>query len=158
MIEQRLEIVSVGGTFDVMHKGHWILLEEAFVVGEKVIIGLTTDEFASSLNKPHVIDCFEKRLKDVKTFLHDNNFEHRATIVPLEDPYGPTIYNEKIEGLIVSEETEPGAEKINKIRINKGLKPLLIIVLKMILAEDGIPISSSRIRRQEVDKYGYLVG
>jgi pantetheine-phosphate adenylyltransferase len=157
MKEQRLGTVSVGGTFDVMHKGHWVLLKEAFVVGDNVIIGLTTDEFAMSLKKPHEIDCYKKRLDDVKKFLIEEGYEHRAIIVPLEDPYGPTIYDEEIEGIIVSEETEPGAEKINHIRNQKGLKPLLIIVLKMILADDGKPISSTRIRRQEVDKFGHLI-
>jgi pantetheine-phosphate adenylyltransferase len=35
---------------------------------------------------------------------------------------------------------------------------MLIIVVSMVLAEDGKPISSTRIRRQEVDRYGRLVG
>lgn len=158
MNEQRLGTVSVGGTFDVMHKGHWVLLREAFVVGEKVIIGITTDKFAMSLKKPHKIDCYNKRLNDVKKFLEDAGYEHRSLIVPIKDPYGPTISDEEIEAIIVSEETEPGAEKINQIRNRRGLKPLLIIVLKMILADDGKPISSTRIRRQEVDRFGRLIG
>jgi phosphopantetheine adenylyltransferase len=33
LAENRLKLVSVGGTFDVMHKGHWFLLEETFNVG-----------------------------------------------------------------------------------------------------------------------------
>lgn len=157
MNKQRLGTVSVGGTFDVMHKGHWVLLKEAFVVGDRVVIGLTTDEFAMRLKKPHEIDCFEKRFNDLKKFLKERGYENRSLIVPLKDPYGPTICDEEIEGIIVSEETEPGAERINQIRNGKGLKPLLIIVLKMILADDGKPISSTRIRRQEVDKFGHLI-
>jgi len=52
MIERRLRLVTVGGTFDALHKGHWFLLEEAFKVAEKVLIGLTTDEFAEALQAP----------------------------------------------------------------------------------------------------------
>jgi pantetheine-phosphate adenylyltransferase len=157
-LDVRLKLVSLGGTFDVLHKGHWFLLEEAFNVGDRVIIGLTTDRFAESLHKPHVIDCYEKRLNDLNKFLIDKELDDRAMIVSLDDPYGPTIESDEIEGIIVSEETESGAEEINKQRVKKGKRPLLIVVLKMILAEDGKPISSTRVRRQEVDRYGRLIG
>ncbi len=155
--------MTVGGTFDVFHKGHSLLLEEAFKVAESVLIGLTTDEFAMSLKKPHKIDCYEKRLKDLIRFLAERGLEKRATIVPLDDPYGPTIgsdevEDDEIEGIMVSEETEPAAEEINRLRVKERKKPLLIFVLKMILAEDGKPISSTRIRRQEVDRFGRLIG
>jgi len=38
------------------------------------------------------------------------------------------------------------------------LRPLLMFVITMVLAEDGKPISSTRVRRQEVDRYGRLIG
>ncbi len=158
MIMTRLKIVSVGGTFDVIHKGHWFLLEEAFQVGERVIVGITTFEFAKSLGKSHFIDSYEKRLMDVKNFLEEKRFLKRAEFVPLNDPYGPTIISNEIEGIVVSEETETTAEVINQRRANLGKRPLLIFVIKMILAEDGKPISSTRIRCQEVDRYGRLIG
>jgi pantetheine-phosphate adenylyltransferase len=158
MAEQRVKAISVGGTFDVMHKGHWLLLDEAFKVADKVIIGISTDEFAASLKKPHVIDPYDKRLQDVKDFLAERRLLDRATFFPLNDPYGPTIDNGGLEAIIVSEETEPRAEEINQIRVSKGKRPLLMFVLKMILAEDGKPISSTRVRRQEVDRYGRLIG
>lgn len=158
MIERRLRLVTVGGTFDVLHKGHWFLLEEAFKVAEKVLIGLTTDEFAEALHKPHFVDRYEKRLSDIKNFLKERKLTKRAEILPLRDPYGITIESTEIEGIVVSEETEPRAEEINRLRAAKHLKPLLIFCIKMILAEDGTPISSTRIRRQEVDRYGKLIG
>ncbi|RLI09230.1 phosphopantetheine adenylyltransferase [Candidatus Bathyarchaeota archaeon] len=158
MVDKRLRLVSVGGTFDALHKGHWFLLEEAFKVADRVIIGLTTDEFARELHKPHHIDCYEKRLADLKRFLAERGLLHRAEIIPLADPYGPTIDSSEIEGIVVSEETEPRAEEINRLRVAKGRRPLLIFCIKMVLAEDGRPISSTRIRRQEVDRYGRLIG
>ena len=69
-----------------------------------------------------------------------------------------TIISNEIEGIVVSEETETTAEVINQRRANLGKRPLLIFVIKMILAEDGKPISSTRIRCQEVDRYGRLIG
>lgn len=158
MVDKRLRIVSVGGTFDVLHKGHWFLLEEAFKVSDRVVIGLTTEKFAKELHKPHKIDCYTKRLADLRMFLVERGLINRADIIPLSDPYGPTIESSDIEGIVVSEETEPRAEEINVLRVEKGKRPLLIFCIMMVLAEDGMPISSTRIRKQEVDRYGVLVG
>jgi pantetheine-phosphate adenylyltransferase len=151
-------LVSVGGTFDVMHKGHWFLLEETFNVGEKAIVGVTTDEFVASMKKNHAVDTYENRLSDVIEYLDEKGYLERADIVPLCDPYGPTIDSDVIEGIVVSEETEVTAEVINKMRVENGKKPLLIFVITMVLAEDGKPISSTRVRKQEVDRYGRLIG
>jgi len=154
----RLKWVSVGGTFDVMHKGHWLLLEETFKVGKQAIVGITTDEFARTLKKQHEIDTYENRRRDVESFLREKGFYRRSKIVPLNDPFGPTIDNDYLEGIVVSEETEVTAEVINRMRVAQGRKPLLIFVITMVLADDGKPISSTRVRRQEVDRYGRLMG
>jgi pantetheine-phosphate adenylyltransferase len=154
----RLNLVSVGGTFDVMHKGHWFLLEETFNVGEKAIVGVTTDEFVALMKKNHAVDTYENRLSDVIEYLNEKGYLERAEIVPISDPYGPTIESDEIEGIVVSEETEVTAEVINKMRVERGKKPLLIFVITMVLAEDGKPISSTRVRKQEVDRYGRLIG
>jgi pantetheine-phosphate adenylyltransferase len=158
VLTNRLNLVSVGGTFDVMHKGHWFLLEETFNVGEKALVGITTDKFVVKMKKKHKVDSYENRLTDVKEFLKEKGFFERAELVPLNDSHGPTIDSDELEGIIVSEETEATAEVINQKRVEKGKKPLLIFVITMVLADDGKPISSTRVRRQEVDKYGRLIG
>ena len=158
MAEQRLKTVTVAGTFDVMHKGHWFLLEEAFNIADRVVIGITTDRFAAAMKKPHDIDSYDVRLAEVEKYLLEKGLLERAAFFPLDDPYGPSIKDGGIEGILVSEETEKGAEAINQIRVKKGHRPLLIFVMKMVLADDGKPISSTRVRRQEVDRYGRLIG
>ena len=64
-----------------------------------MIIGLTTDRFAASLHKSHMIDCYEKREKDLIRFLAERGLERRAEIFPLDDPFGPTIESVEIEGI-----------------------------------------------------------
>jgi cytidyltransferase-like protein len=161
-VEKLISLVTLGGTFDVLHKGHWFILEEAFNVADRVLIGVTTDEFVESMKKSHLVDCYEKRLKELEKFLKQKGFLERADIVSIDDRFGPTVggdpLSDEIEGVVVSEETEPGAEEINRIRVREGKKPLLIVVVSMVLADDGKPISSTRIRRQEVDRYGRLIG
>jgi len=157
-MNRKFKVAAVGGTFDEFHKGHRSILRKAFEVGEKVIIGLCTDDFVKRLNKPHVVDPYEVRLRNLKLFLKRNNLLERAEIIPLNDPYGPTINDEEIEILVVSEETAPTAYKINELRKRKGLKPLEIIVVNMVLAEDEKTISTTRIRRGEIDREGRLIG
>ena len=78
-------------------------------------------------------------------------------IQELNDPYGTTITDSSIDAIVVSEETEPTAFKINEIRKERGMKPIDIITIRMVLADDGKPISSTRIRKGEIDKKGTVI-
>ena len=42
----KYDAVALGGTFDIIHIGHIALLEKGFSISKKVIIGLTSDDFA----------------------------------------------------------------------------------------------------------------
>jgi pantetheine-phosphate adenylyltransferase len=149
--------VAVGGTFDELHKGHKILLMKAIEVGEIVLIGLCTDEFVKKMGKPHVTAPYEERLKDLRAFLEKSDLSDKAEIVPLDDPYGNTLTNRCIEALVVSEETEKIAIKINEKRSEAGLSPLAIVTISMVPAENCKPISTTRIRKGEMDREGHLL-
>jgi pantetheine-phosphate adenylyltransferase len=75
----------------------------------------------------------------------------------LDDPYGTTVTDEAFEAIVVSRETEPVAREINAIRRNRGFRELDIITIDMVNADDGIPISSTRIRRGEIDPMGHII-
>ncbi len=150
-------MVAVGGTFDEFHRGHRALLLKAFEVGNYVLIGLCTDEFARELRKPHEVATYEERLKELEDFLRKHGVLSRAEIIPLHDPYGPTLSNTSLDAIVVSEETEPRAHEINKKRIAKGLPPLSIVVIRMVPAENHVSISTTRIRRREIDREGRLL-
>jgi len=45
------DLVALGGTFDLIHKGHLELLKKAFSISSKSIIGLTSDEMATRAGK-----------------------------------------------------------------------------------------------------------
>ena len=154
---KRFRKVAVGGTFDELHKGHKILLTKAFEVGETVLIGLCTDEFVKKMGKPHVTAPYEVRLKELQAFLKKSSLNGKAEIIPLNDPYGNTLRDKCIEALVVSEETEKIAIKINQKRSEVQLPPLTIVTISMVPAENYKPISTTRIRQGEMDREGHLL-
>ena len=50
----KFSLVATGGTFDIIHRGHLTLLANAFEISNKVIIGLTSDEFIQKKVTNHV--------------------------------------------------------------------------------------------------------
>jgi pantetheine-phosphate adenylyltransferase len=153
----KYDIVAMGGTFDVLHRGHRKLLKQAFAIGRRVMIGVTTDEFARTLHKPHRFDPYPKRKKDVERLLSRWGVLSRAEIVPLYDRFGPTIRDSHIDALVVSRRTLKTAFEINAKRKARGLKPIAVDPIDLILAQDRRPISSTRIRRGRIDREGRLV-
>ena len=154
---KRFKVIAVGGTFDEFHKGHRALLIKAFEVGDQVLIGLCSDDFAKELRKPHKVATYQKRLDDLKSFLRSQEVLDRAKIIPLNDPYGVTLSGGCLDAIAVSRETESRAHEINEKRRAKGLKPLEVVVIEMVPAENHISISTTRIRRKEIDREGRLL-
>jgi cytidyltransferase-like protein len=150
-------LVAMGGTFDVLHRGHRKLLKQAFAIGRRVMIGVTTDEFARALHKPHRFDPYPKRERDLERLLSRWGVLSRAKIVPLYDRFGSTIRDSHIQALVVSRRTMKTAYEINAKRKARGLKPIAVDPIDLILAEDKRPISSTRIRRGRIDREGRLV-
>jgi pantetheine-phosphate adenylyltransferase len=149
--------VAVGGTFDELHRGHKALLNMAFDVGDKVVIGLSSDMFVSKMGKPHKTAPYDERRKELSIFLADSGLTKRAEIVTLDDPFGRTMASEGLEALVVSKETQKIAEKINEKRQKAGLSPLEIVAVNMVPAENDTPISTTRIRSGEIDRNGHML-
>lgn len=156
-MDRKFSTVLVGGTFDEFHKGHRALIMKAFEVGERVIIGLSSDQLARELRKNHEIATYEARLRELRSFLRGQGVFDRAKVVPLDTPFGITLSTTIAEALVVSKETESVGITINRKREASGLKPLALVVIDMIPAEDTVPISSTRIRHGEIDREGHLV-
>jgi len=148
--------IALGGTFDILHKGHKTLLEKAFEMGEFVIIGLTTDIFANKL-KGRKITPYVLRKEKITNFIKKRFPNRKFKIVPLNDPYGPLLSDPDIDALIVSEETRKVAEKARLERIKKGLSPFKIITLPLVIAKNGSKISSKAIREGLMDEEGRIL-
>ncbi len=145
--------VCIGGTFYPFHKGHKQLLRKAFqIAGSQgfVFIGLAT---STLIKKKGPIASFEKRKSILQQFIEKEQVLPEVSIQPLTDKYGPTLLGD-FDAIVVSPETEQTAVEINRKRIALGKQTLQIVVVPFVLSEDGKPISSSRIRRNEIDENG----
>jgi pantetheine-phosphate adenylyltransferase len=142
--------VIVGGTFDIFHRGHKFLLKKAFGLG-RVTIGLTSDFFAQSLKKRKVRPYFERKEK-LEEFIK-NEIKKDFQILKIKDIFGPTL-KEDFDLIVVSPETYQNALKINYQRKKIGKAPIEIFKIDFVLAQDGKPISSTRILKGEIDEEG----
>jgi pantetheine-phosphate adenylyltransferase len=157
-MQKKFRTVGLGGTFDELHKGHGALLIKAFDIGERVMIGVSSDEFVKRMNKPHQTASYEERTRDLRNFLRAHGMLQRAEIIPINDPYGGVLLSkDHIEALVVSKETEPVALRINEKRKEIGINPLEIIVISMVPSENHKAISTTRIRTGEIDREGHLL-
>ena len=141
----------LGGSFTRFHKGHKVMLEAAAATGKHIIIGLTSDSYIKS-HKHYPTRAYAARKRSIERFLSGltRNFE----ILPLESRNGNTETDPDYSTIIVSPETASQAEIINRTRVSAGLKPMEIITIPMVLAEDLFPLSSRRISAGEIRSSG----
>ena len=109
------------------------------------------------MGKPHVTASFEERRQGLKMWLEDLGVADRAEIVPLFDAFGSSVKDPQIQALVVSQETKIIADKINERREKAGLNSLEIITINMVPSQNCGPISTTRIRRGEMDREGRLL-
>jgi inosine/xanthosine triphosphatase len=152
-VKPRFGTVCVGGTFDVFHRAHRALLVAACEAGGHVLVGVTSDAMAARRRKGQRLQSYKARAAGVSRCLR--GLGKPFTMIRLDDAYGPAASGE-YDAIAVSAETRPAAEKINGVRKRRGLRSLSIIEVPTVLAEDGLPLSSSRVRKNEVDREGRM--
>ena len=149
--------VCIGGTFNILHRGHKRLIDTALELTGKngrLFIGLTTGLMLSSKKNP--VKSFSERKECIERYISDKGFQGELKIIPIDDPFGPTL-SEDFDIIVVSPETLSTAMEINVEREKLGRKPIRIVKIPYVLAEDGKPISSTRVYNGEIDENGYIL-
>ncbi|OYT66294.1 phosphopantetheine adenylyltransferase [Candidatus Bathyarchaeota archaeon ex4484_205] len=154
LLMQKFRKGILGGTFDILHEGHKLLLRIAARYSEDLIIGVTSNKYAT--RKEHEIEPYSNRVRNVTQFLREEGYGGKIEIVEINDPYGPAVEDPELEVIFVTDENRLIAFEINSIRMKRGLKPLFVVEIPRLKAEDGKPISSTRIRDGEIDKEGRI--
>jgi pantetheine-phosphate adenylyltransferase len=152
----KFSVAATGGTFDEFHAGHLALLSKAFEVGNKIIIGVSSDEFAKSRGKK-LNHTFNERVTNLHKIIREKFGAVNYEIASLDNDFGPAITLGQVDVLVASAETAKKGEMLNKIRSEYGLSPVRVVSVDMVKAQDGSPISSTRIRAGEIDATGRLL-
>ncbi|NXF85458.1 COASY synthase, partial [Eubucco bourcierii] len=100
-----------------------------------------------------LIEPYELRAAKLREFLQDVQPSLRYDIVPLADPYGPSVTDPDLQCLVVSEETRKGGEAVNKRRLENGLPELALYEILLMKDPDHSQneeekISSSSLRQR----------
>ena len=152
---ESFDLVAMGGTFDVFHSGHMALLNKAFSISSKVIIGLSSDQLATKKGK-NLANDYSKRLSLLKSVIEKSFPNSAYEISKLENDFGPAVIEGSVKALVVSEETSNKGLLLNELRAERNLPSVKIVVVPMVLAEDGKSISTTRIKNSEIDGSGNL--
>jgi pantetheine-phosphate adenylyltransferase len=147
--------VILGGTFDGLHKGHMHILTHAFSIGEQVTIGLTSEAYIKRFKKDVHVRPLNERYDTLIKWLRKNNFASRATIVPLDNHWGPAVLGD-FDAIVVTRDNRIVAEEINTFRGERGNPLLEILEVELVSAYDKKPISSTRVREGEIDGAGKM--
>ncbi|MDP6661544.1 MAG: pantetheine-phosphate adenylyltransferase [Candidatus Thalassarchaeaceae archaeon] len=145
------EVGLIGGTFDRFHDGHVRLLESSLEACTSVEVWLTSDSSAHSKD-PRIL-AWEERCQEIRDRMGPESAE-RISFGILEDSFGPAPTHPNASAITCTLETRSACAEINSIRLHNHLLPLEIIEVEHLMAWDGAPISSSRIRNGEIDRTG----
>jgi pantetheine-phosphate adenylyltransferase len=145
-VRLRYRRVVLGGTFDTLHSGHVKLLATASLIGDEVLIGLTSDSFASTY-KQYNVRPFAVRLANLKALMGLIAPEKKIEYAAINDPYGPAVTRPDLEAIVVSRETLPRGLEINDERIKGVLMPMDLVMISTVKDGLGHILSSTFIRR-----------
>ncbi|KAM8947543.1 bifunctional coenzyme A synthase [Pelodytes ibericus] len=146
--------VVVGGTFDRLHNAHKILLSVCCLLAERrLVIGVADKELLDDKVLKELIQSFEYRVDNLSQFLVDVKPSLLYDIVPISDPFGPSITDSALKCIVVSEETRRGGLSVNKRRLENGLDELVIHEIQLVkdslrCANEEEKISSSSFRNR----------
>ncbi len=141
----------MGGTFDPLHEGHKRLIRKAFSISKNVVFGVTSDEMARK--RLRTVLPYGVRVRNLKDYVR-RNYGVYPEVVKIDNPYGKTL-EEDFDYIVVSPETYGMARKINEKRLELGKRPITVVVVDFVLAYDKKPISATRIKNGEIDRFGF---
>jgi len=107
IIDGKFKTVLTYGTFDLLHYGHLEILRRASLLGNKLIVGVSTDKFNKIKGKTCVLP-YQKRkellesLDYVDKVIPENNWDQKVT----------DIQNNKIDIFVMGDDWEGKFEEL----------------------------------------------
>ncbi|XP_048871301.1 bifunctional coenzyme A synthase [Brienomyrus brachyistius] len=146
--------VVVGGTFDRLHGAHRTLLNvSCLLTNRRFLIGVCDQDLLKNKVLKELIEPYSRRIWRLREFLQDIKPSLQYEIVPLSDPFGPSVTDPQLQCIVVSEETRKGGDAVNKKRQENGLPTLVLHEIQLLkdahhseIEEEKISSSSLRCR------------
>lgn len=96
-----MKTVITYGTFDILHIGHINLLRRARNLGDRLIVGLSTDEFNAKKHKTSLLDYANRRvvleaIRHVDLVIPENTWEQK-----IDD-----VQNYKVDLFVIGDDWE----------------------------------------------------
>jgi pantetheine-phosphate adenylyltransferase len=154
-VTRRYHRAILGGTFDRLHVGHARLLETGLRAGDELGVGITTSKYLRIHPKPEApkLETFQERRSAVERFLRQRTSSDRFYTTRLNDTWGRSV-GPDVDVLVITSDTRRGALSVNRERRRRGLPAIPFRVVPLVLGEDGIAVSSRRIREGLIDPEG----
>jgi phosphopantetheine adenylyltransferase len=94
-----------------------ILLAEAMMrCRKRMTIGVTEANMLRGKTLPELALPCGRRITELHNYLKDCDPFLKYNLVPIKDPFGPSIVEEDLEAIVGSDETEGGCKKVNEKR------------------------------------------
>ncbi len=145
-------IATIGGTFDTLHTGHKEYIRLAFEYADRVLIYVSSDEYANR-RKNYRVRSYQFRVKRLTNFIREIGCENRYEIRclhrlgNLETDY---LENDDLKDKICMAIVSPAYYKfflrINLDRVAQGMKSFLILVKFRTRDQNNNDLSSHVIR------------
>ena len=142
----------MGGTFDRFHAGHEALLLGCLASTQYLEVWLVSDLMAQV--KDRTARSWNERSADISAWAEGLGLSDRISFHNLVDRVGPAESRSDVTSIGCTPETRSACDAINDVRAENGLSPLQVVEVAHVLASDGSPISSTRIRSGVIDSEG----
>jgi len=153
--------LCLGGTFWPLHRGHDHLLRTALFRASRLVIGLVSDEMASSRKDRDIEDYGTREaalMKRLTGLMAEAGVDIPFEIHPLDAELGTSEAMDPVEGMVLSRDMEGSVPRLRKLREEAGQGPLEFIFASELLAMDGLPLRATRVAVGETDAEGGIAG
>lgn len=145
--KKRYSFVVIGGTFDRFHGGHKQLLSAALLICDKtLVVGVTSEKMFKTKKNSSKIQSITLRKRLVLQFCKSFEPNVEIELHEINDPFGPSIVDKRLEAIVVSSETLKGARLVNEKRIQNKIKQLDCIAVRR---TNAYTLSSTFLRNLE---------
>lgn len=148
--------IVLAGTFDHLHQGHKKFISSSLAYCRQAYLGISTDWVRKTKKFSHSLQPYKQRLKEITQYLAEYKLLSKTNIFPLTEHFALNKLNHFIEAISVTKETYRGAQQVNQTRLNQGSKPLPIISIDLVKAQDETTLSSTQIRGGNINRKGLV--